>query len=149
MTGESPFALERSSPEDCLFGALFDGNAWWIWAQRSALWAHQILLSGPIICAGSARIGGTKGVNLAAIMDLRPDLVLANLEENDAQDVMALEIAGIPCWVCDVRSVERAFACSLIWATWWGVGKQGETWPRSARSSGHRDGRIFSSLSKR
>ena len=55
------------------------------------------------------RIGGTKGVNLGAIMDLRPDLVIANLEENDAQDVMALEIAGIPCWVCDVRSVERAF----------------------------------------
>lgn len=55
------------------------------------------------------RIGGTKGVNLGAIMDLRPDLVIANLEENEAQDVMALEIAGIPCWVCDVRSVERAF----------------------------------------
>ena len=55
------------------------------------------------------RIGGTKGVNLGDIMDLQPDLVIANLEENEAQDVMALEIAGIPCWVCDVRSVERAF----------------------------------------
>lgn len=55
------------------------------------------------------RIGGTKGVNIAAIMDLQPDLVIANLEENEAQDVMALEIAGIPCWVCDVRTVERAF----------------------------------------
>ena len=43
------------------------------------------------------------------ILDLQPDLVIANLEENEAQDVMALEIAGVPCWVCDVRTVERAF----------------------------------------
>lgn len=55
------------------------------------------------------RIGGTKGINIGAVMDLEPDLVIANLEENDAQDVLALEIAGIPCWVSDVRSVERAF----------------------------------------
>lgn len=55
------------------------------------------------------RVGGTKGVKVAEIMDLQPDLVIANLEENEAQDIMALEIAGVPCWVCDVRSVERAF----------------------------------------
>lgn len=55
------------------------------------------------------RIGGTKGIHVGAVLDLKPDLVIANLEENDAQDVMALEIAGVPCWVCDVRSVERAF----------------------------------------
>ena len=56
------------------------------------------------------RIGGTKGINIGDVMDLQPDLVVANLEENEAQDVMALEIAGVPCWVSDVRSVERAFS---------------------------------------
>ena len=55
------------------------------------------------------RVGGTKGVRVDVILDLQPDLVIANIEENEAQDIMALEIAGIPCWVCDVRSVERAF----------------------------------------
>ena len=55
------------------------------------------------------RVGGTKGVKAHVIMDLQPDLVVANLEENEAQDIMALEIAGVPCWVCDVRTVERAF----------------------------------------
>ena len=55
------------------------------------------------------RVGGTKGVKVDVIMDLQPDLVIANLEENEAQDIMALEIAGVPCWVCDVRTVERAF----------------------------------------
>ena len=55
------------------------------------------------------RVGGTKGVKVDVILDLQPDLVIANLEENDAQDIMALEIAGVPCWVCDVRTVERAF----------------------------------------
>ena len=55
------------------------------------------------------RVGGTKGVRVDLILDLQPDLVVANLEENEAQDIMALEIAGVPCWVCDVRTVERAF----------------------------------------
>ncbi|MAC18009.1 MAG: cobalamin-binding protein [Flavobacteriales bacterium] len=55
------------------------------------------------------RVGGTKGVRIDVILDLQPDLVIANLEENEAQDIMALEISGIPCWVCDVRTVERAF----------------------------------------
>ncbi len=55
------------------------------------------------------RVGGTKGVRVDVILDLQPDLVIANIEENDAQDIMALEIAGVPCWVCNVRTVERAF----------------------------------------
>ena len=32
------------------------------------------------------RVGGTKGVKVDVIMDLRPDLVIANLEENEAQE---------------------------------------------------------------
>ena len=79
------------------------------------------------------RIGGTKGVNVAAIMDLRPDLVLANLEENDAQDVMALEIAGVPCWVCDVRSVERAFRLLSELGQLVGCGEAGRLMEREVR----------------
>ena len=81
------------------------------------------------------RIGGTKGVNLASIMDLKPDLVLANLEENDAQDVMALEIAGIPCWVCDVRSVERAFQLLADLGTLVGCAQAGEDMAEQVRAS--------------
>ena len=81
------------------------------------------------------RIGGTKGVNLGAIMDLQPDLVLANLEENDAQDVMALEIAGIPCWVCDVRSVERAFQLLADLGQLVGCDQAGQEMSRDVRAS--------------
>ena len=80
------------------------------------------------------RIGGTKGVNLAAIMDLKPDLVLANLEENEAQDIMALEIAGIPCWVCDVRSVERAFQLLADLGHLVGCAQAGEDMAQKVRS---------------
>ena len=81
------------------------------------------------------RIGGTKGVNLGAIMDLQPDLVIANLEENEAQDVMALEIAGIPCWVCDVRSVERAFRLLTDLGRIVGCEEEGEKMEKAVRDA--------------
>jgi len=90
------------------------------------------------------RIGGTKGVNLGAIMDLQPDLVLANLEENDAQDVMALEIAGIPCWVCDVRSVERAFQLLADLGQLVGCAEKGEEMALEVRASWTRGQASFS-----
>ena len=82
-------------------------------------------------------------------MDLRPDLVLANLEENDAQDVMALEIAGIPCWVCDVRSVERAFALLADLGHLVGCGPEGEKMgPRCEGAVDTGTGVIFSTFQK-
>lgn len=43
------------------------------------------------------RVRGTKNPNLEAIMNLRPDVVLANKEENRALDVRRLRDAGSPC----------------------------------------------------
>ena len=37
------------------------------------------------------KIGGTKNVNVAAVLDLNPDLILANKEENTKADVEALQ----------------------------------------------------------
>ena len=81
------------------------------------------------------RVGGTKGVKVDVIMDLRPDLVIANLEENDAQDIMALEIAGVPCWVCDVRSVERAFRLLSDLGTLIGQAERGRQLEQKARET--------------
>ncbi len=58
--------------------------------------------------AGLARVGGTKNPKLAAIRALRPDLVLANKEENRRRDVEALEAAGLPVFVTYARSVREA-----------------------------------------
>jgi ABC-type Fe3+-hydroxamate transport system substrate-binding protein len=54
------------------------------------------------------RVGGSKYPDVAAVVALRPDLVLANVEENRREDVEALRAAGIPVWVTYPRTVEAA-----------------------------------------
>jgi ABC-type Fe3+-hydroxamate transport system substrate-binding protein len=54
------------------------------------------------------RIRGTKNPRLDRIVDLRPDLVLANEEENRAVDLAALREAGVPVWVTAPRTVDAA-----------------------------------------
>lgn len=44
---------------------------------------------------GLPRVGGTKSPDIARILDLSPDLVFANAEENRREDVEALRAAGI------------------------------------------------------
>ncbi len=56
------------------------------------------------------RVRGTKNPNLAVIRDLRPDIVLANQEENRRLDVERLRAAGIPVWVTVIRTLDEAFA---------------------------------------
>jgi ABC-type Fe3+-hydroxamate transport system substrate-binding protein len=55
------------------------------------------------------RIGGTKNPDVARIVALRPDVVLANEEENREPDLEALRAAGIEVWVTRVRSLDDAF----------------------------------------
>ncbi|MEO3809459.1 helical backbone metal receptor [Sphaerisporangium sp. B11E5] len=54
------------------------------------------------------RVRGTKNPDLAAITALRPDLVLANEEENRVPDLDALRAAGVPVWVTVVRTLDGA-----------------------------------------
>lgn len=55
------------------------------------------------------RVRGTKNPDRAAIEELRPDLVVANQEENRELDVRRLRGAGIPVWVTRIETVEEAF----------------------------------------
>lgn len=57
-----------------------------------------------------ARVRGTKNPDLAAVARLRPDIVLANQEENRRIDVERLRAAGIPVWVTVIRTLDEAFA---------------------------------------
>lgn len=54
------------------------------------------------------RIGGTKNPGVDAIVALVPDLVIANAEENRADDITALQAAGLQVWVTDIRTVDQA-----------------------------------------
>ncbi len=54
------------------------------------------------------RVRGTKNPDHRVIAGLRPDLVIANQEENRRIDVERLRAAGIPVWVTVVESVDQA-----------------------------------------
>ncbi|MER7762570.1 helical backbone metal receptor [Streptomyces sp. NPDC097619] len=56
----------------------------------------------------AARIGGTKNPDLTEIVRLRPDLVLANEEENRAPDLDALRAAGLEVLLTEVRTLPQA-----------------------------------------
>ncbi|MFF1836321.1 helical backbone metal receptor [Streptomyces sp. NPDC058231] len=58
----------------------------------------------------ATRIGGTKNPDTAAVLALRPDLVLANEEENRAPDLAVLHEAGIEVLVTGIRTLDQAFA---------------------------------------
>ncbi|WP_406265240.1 helical backbone metal receptor [Streptomyces sp. NBC_00191] len=55
------------------------------------------------------RIGGTKNPDVAAVIRLRPDLVIANEEENRAPDLAALRAAGIQVLETEIRDLDQAF----------------------------------------
>jgi len=54
------------------------------------------------------RVRGTKNPDLRAICALRPDVVVANKEENRELDVRRLRDAGVHVWVTDIRTVPGA-----------------------------------------
>jgi ABC-type Fe3+-hydroxamate transport system substrate-binding protein len=56
------------------------------------------------------RVRGTKNPDLVRIQRLRPDVVIANKEENRLLDVERLRSAGIRVWVTDIRTVSGALA---------------------------------------
>jgi ABC-type Fe3+-hydroxamate transport system substrate-binding protein len=55
-----------------------------------------------------ARVGGTKWPDLQRVLALRPDLVLANAEENREEDVAALRAAGVRVLVTAPATVAQA-----------------------------------------
>jgi ABC-type Fe3+-hydroxamate transport system substrate-binding protein len=58
--------------------------------------------------AAVPRVGGTKNPDLSRVLELDPELVIVNREENRARDVERLEAAGVPVLVTYARTVERA-----------------------------------------
>lgn len=81
------------------------------------------------------RIGGTKNPDTARIAALRPDLVIANEEENRAADLAALRSLGLPVWVTEIRTLDQALgslerlltiACGLPSPPW--LERAGAAW---------------------
>ncbi|MGW7346322.1 helical backbone metal receptor [Streptomyces sp. NPDC054854] len=64
----------------------------------------------PADLGGAVRIGGTKNPDVRAVLGLRPDLVIANEEENRAPDLAALREAGVEVLVTEVRDLPQALS---------------------------------------
>jgi len=75
------------------------------------------------------RVGGTKNPRVAEVIELNPDVVVANEEENRQDDLDALRERGVAVWVTApttlpeaLESLERmlTFACRLRAPSWLG-----------------------------
>jgi ABC-type Fe3+-hydroxamate transport system substrate-binding protein len=79
------------------------------------------------------RVGGTRWPDLDRVRALRPDLVVANAEENRAEDVAALRAAGIRVWMTGPATVEEALdALGRLCAA---LGHLDPEWLRAARAA--------------
>jgi ABC-type hemin transport system substrate-binding protein len=56
------------------------------------------------------RVRGTKNPDLRVIAQLKPEIVLANQEENRRVDVERLRAVGVPVWVTAIRTLDEAIA---------------------------------------
>lgn len=57
------------------------------------------------------KIGGTKNLNLDTIKALKPDLIIANKEENTQAEIEELA-KYFPVWISDIKTIEEA--CVMI-----------------------------------
>jgi ABC-type Fe3+-hydroxamate transport system substrate-binding protein len=57
-----------------------------------------------------SRIGGTKNPDVGQILELAPDVVVANEEENRAPDLAAIREAGAAVWITRIRDLPSALA---------------------------------------
>jgi ABC-type Fe3+-hydroxamate transport system substrate-binding protein len=80
---------------------------WWHLADR-LVGVTDWCVAPPSAFDAAVRVRGTKNPDVAAIVDLAPDLVVANEEENRALDVRRLREAGVPVYVTRVRTVDDA-----------------------------------------
>lgn len=73
------------------------------------------------------RIGGTKNVDLDKVLALKPDLIIGNKEENQKENIEALEKIA-PVWMSDICTLEDAYDMML---------KLGEVCNRQEKSSAY------------
>ncbi|MCX4552117.1 helical backbone metal receptor [Streptomyces sp. NBC_01387] len=106
--------------------------------ETVAVSAPEVLAGATDWCSHPAdldvtRIGGTKNPDVRAIVRLRPDLVLANEEENRAVDLDALRASGLRVLVTEVRGLPQAFSELERVLAACGLGRPG--WLDAARAS--------------
>jgi len=59
--------------------------------------------------AEKTKVGGTKKLDIEKIVELKPDLIIANKEENTKEQIEALQKL-FPVWVSDINTLDDAYA---------------------------------------
>ena len=57
---------------------------------------------------GKVKVGGTKTLNFTKIHEIKPDLIIGNMEENEQVMIEELE-KTYPVWMSDVNTLDNAF----------------------------------------
>ncbi|MFP5308313.1 MAG: helical backbone metal receptor [Actinomycetes bacterium] len=81
---------------------------WWMHAADRVVGVTEWCVAPPHVFDRATRVRGTKNPDVAAIVALEPDLVVANDEENRELDVRRLREAGVPVYVTGPRTVAAA-----------------------------------------
>ncbi len=79
------------------------------------------------------RVRGTKNPDVAQVVDLAPDVVLAAVEENRPADLDELRARGLAVWVTDIRDVDSAL--TSLGRLLDGLGLGEPDWLTAARTS--------------
>ncbi len=81
---------------------------WWYRVSERVVGVTDWCTAPPHGFPNAARVRGTKNPDVAAIIDLAPDLVVANEEENRGPTSTGCVAAGIPVYVTAPRTVPDA-----------------------------------------
>ncbi len=118
---------------------------WWHLADR-LVGVTEYCVAPPRAFDHAHRVRGTKNPDVGAIVDLAPDLVVANEEENRELDVQRLRAAGVAVYVTRVRGVHDAADSLERLGAALGLGTAGErlaaTIRRAANGVGGRGPRL-------
>lgn len=60
----------------------------------------------------AVKVGGTKKLNLDKIRELKPDIIIANKEENEHSQILKLE-KEFPVWISDIKTMDDALDMML------------------------------------
>lgn len=99
---------------------------WWFSVADRVVAVTDYCVAPPHGFPVAERIRGTKNPDVARIVELGPDLVLANQEENRELDVSRLREAGVPVYVTAPSSVQAAAEMLAVVGALVGAQKQGE-----------------------
>ena len=108
--------------------------------EAVAATAPELLVGATDYCTHPAdldvvRVGGSKYPTVDAVLDLRPDLVIANSEENRREDVERLRADGIPVWVTEAPASVPAGLASTRRLLTQGLGMAEPDWLPAAEAA--------------